>query len=97
MLDFCLSMLILSPSNLDGEPQVSEVEPTAREKLPAIVVASASLLAEANLQIQGLLKALAHLGCSCTCKTREVSLEAHFAFCKYRCKVEDLGLQEIAQ
>ena len=76
---------------------MSEVEPTAREKLPAIVVASASLLAEANLQIQGLLKALAHLGCSCTCKTREVSLEAHFAFCKYRCKVEDLGLQEIAQ
>ena len=76
---------------------MSEVELTAREKLPAIVVASAGLLAEANQKVQGLLKALAHLGCSCTCKTREVSLEAHFSFCKYRMKVEDLGLSELAQ
>lgn len=76
---------------------MSEVELTAREKLPAIVVATAGLLAEANTKVQGLLKALAHLGCSCTCKSREVSLEAHFAFCKYRMKVEDLGLSELAQ
>jgi len=74
---------------------VSEVEPTAREKLPAIVVASASLLAEANVQIQGLLKALAHLGCSCTCRTREVDLGAHELFCKYRNKAEDLGFREV--
>jgi len=73
---------------------VSEVELTAREKLPAIVVASAGLLAEANLQIQGLLKALAHLGCSCTCKTREVDLGAHELFCKFRMKAEDLGFRE---
>ena len=77
------------------ESEVSEVELTAREKLPAIVVATASLLAESNLQVQGLLKALAHLGCSCTCRTRETDLGAHDAFCKYRMKAEDLGFREV--
>ena len=74
---------------------MSEVEFTAREKLPAIVVATAGLLAEANLQIQGLLKALAHLGCSCTCRSRETDLGAHETFCKYRMKAEDLGFREL--
>ncbi len=49
-----------------------------------------ALLTEDTRRIQGLVKALAKLGCSCVCKTAEVDLEAHDRFCRYRSAMEDL-------
>lgn len=38
-----------------------------------------------------LIRALADLGCSCITRTKEVELEAHQRFCRFRMKMEDIG------
>lgn len=65
-------------------------EQSYRDRLPAVTVMAASLLATANCTIQDLTKALAHLGCSCTVKTRETDVEAHQLFCRFRMKMQDI-------
>lgn len=60
------------------------------EDLPAITVIAAAMLADANIKIQQLTKALAHLGCSCVVKHRSVELEDHTQFCRFRMKIEDM-------
>jgi hypothetical protein len=67
------------------------VQRSALDNLPATTVAAVRMLAQASGTIQDLTKALAHLGCSCVVKTREVELEAHQVFCRYRSKMEDLS------
>ncbi len=49
-----------------------------------------ALLTEDARRIQGLVKALAKLGCSCVTRTTEVDLEAHQRFCRYKMAMEDL-------
>lgn len=67
------------------------MQPSALDNLPATTVAAVRMLATANCTIQDLTKALAHLACSCVMKTREVELEAHGPFCRYRMKLEDMS------
>ncbi len=51
---------------------------------------TAAVLAAAEIRVQLLIKALAQLGCTCHVKTRDVELDSHERFCKYRMKAEDL-------
>jgi hypothetical protein len=74
-----------------------QVELTAREKLPAIVVATAGLLAESNLTVQKLIKGMAHIGCTCVVKSRLTMVEEHDQFCRFRMKLEDLELTELVR
>lgn len=46
---------------------------------------------EVESRIYRLTKALAHLGCSCTQKTRETDIEAHEVFCRFRQAMQDMS------
>lgn len=61
------------------------------DKVPAVTVVAAAMLATANIRLYKLEKALAKLGCSCTLKTREIEPEAHQQFCNFRVALEDLS------
>lgn len=59
-------------------------------RIDRVMFDAAVAMVEAAERIDKLTHALAHLGCSCTQKTREVDLEAHEIFCRYRNAMEDL-------
>lgn len=50
-----------------------------------------ALLTDDVRVINALIKALAHLGCSCITRTKEVELDAHDCFCRYRMKMENIS------
>ncbi len=51
-----------------------------------------SMFKDDTRRIQGLVKALAKLGCSCVTRTAEVDLGAHGPFCRYKMAMQDMEL-----
>lgn len=72
---------------LDSNRQVLTVQ-----DMPAVTLLAATMLADANIKIQGLMKAMAHIGCTCVVKSKLVEANEHDQFCRYRMKIEDLEL-----
>jgi hypothetical protein len=58
--------------------------------IPAVIREAGIMLAHSHIREQKLIKALAHLGCSCTVKLRDVDPQEHETFCRFRMKMEDL-------